>query len=288
MSIVESKIKRILVPTDFSDASANAFAFAVALTRNTNATITALHIYHPSIDTMSPTVVQPIIGLSEVKEVLMDKFIRTVNPALPGKSNEVEINSSVQLGFAVEKIIRHAEKGDYDIVIMGTVGHGGALEKAIGSISSDVSQKANRPVLLVPAGHEYHGFKSIVYGCDFLSVRKQTVLKLAAFATIFRSELHFVHVQQKNDDRQGPELLKTRIYKALFSDGDPPFAFEFDVVHQDSVAIGLLKYADKINADLIVMTTQKRSFWSNLFYASNTKELALKARYPMLFFHDTK
>ena len=60
-----------------------------------------------------------------------------------------EKNVLVKIGNPVKKIVSTAEKGAYDLVIMGTHGHGKFEEAIIGSVASEVIRTSSVPVLVV-------------------------------------------------------------------------------------------------------------------------------------------
>jgi nucleotide-binding universal stress UspA family protein len=60
-----------------------------------------------------------------------------------------EQNIRVEVGDPVKTITAIAEKENYDMVIMGTHGHGKLSDVMIGSISSGVIKHCTKPVLVV-------------------------------------------------------------------------------------------------------------------------------------------
>ncbi len=60
-----------------------------------------------------------------------------------------ENNVLVKIGNPVKQIVATAEKGAYDLVIMGTHGHGKFEEAIIGSVASEVIRTGFVPVLVV-------------------------------------------------------------------------------------------------------------------------------------------
>ena len=58
-------------------------------------------------------------------------------------------NVAVKVGNPVREIVSTAEEGNYDLVIMGTHGHGKFEEAIIGSVASEVIRTSAAPVLVV-------------------------------------------------------------------------------------------------------------------------------------------
>ncbi len=54
-----------------------------------------------------------------------------------------------KVGHAAETIAAYAEKGKYDLMVMGSHGHGSLTNLVMGSVATKVLAKCNVPVLLV-------------------------------------------------------------------------------------------------------------------------------------------
>jgi nucleotide-binding universal stress UspA family protein len=55
----------------------------------------------------------------------------------------------VTSGNPVEEILREAEEGDFDMVVMGTHGHGTLADAMMGSTARRVLRRCSKPVLVV-------------------------------------------------------------------------------------------------------------------------------------------
>jgi arsenite transporter len=60
-----------------------------------------------------------------------------------------EDNILVAVGNPAREIVAAARQGDFDLIIMGTHGHGKLEERMIGSIAADVIRQSSVPVLVV-------------------------------------------------------------------------------------------------------------------------------------------
>ncbi|MCP8304623.1 MAG: universal stress protein [archaeon] len=71
----------------------------------------------------------------------------------PAKSLEEgsEFDKRVEFGVTSDIIIEVAEKGNHDLIVLGSRGLGTAKRFLLGSVSDDVSHKAKCSVLIFPA-----------------------------------------------------------------------------------------------------------------------------------------
>jgi nucleotide-binding universal stress UspA family protein len=61
----------------------------------------------------------------------------------------VEATTILRAGNPAQEIINVGDEGDYDVIVIGGTGAGGAIRFLMGSVSDRVVRHANRPVLVV-------------------------------------------------------------------------------------------------------------------------------------------
>ena len=136
-------LKRILVPTDFSETSAAALRYAIALGRRFAARIYLLNVSdYPNIaDDEDP------IGLFETMQntahdrlhlLLTEQEVRELQPAY-----------GIRIGHPADEIVRYAHEHAVDLIVMGTHGREGVMRVVLGSVAETVVRRALCPVLTV-------------------------------------------------------------------------------------------------------------------------------------------
>jgi nucleotide-binding universal stress UspA family protein len=136
-------VRTILCPTDFSADSKAAFAFACSLARDLGATVRVLHVAPPPIVTPLAGVLPP--DPERVREELTRQLADMKAP---------DVHTQYQLIFkddAAESIVRTADAGKADLVVMGTHGRTGVRRALLGSVAEDVVRHAGCPVMTVKA-----------------------------------------------------------------------------------------------------------------------------------------
>jgi nucleotide-binding universal stress UspA family protein len=128
-----AEIRNILFPTDFSEYSNTAFPYAAALARAFGAKVTLLHV-------------------SELEEEDPNNPEYSF-PALEGFDGEVE--RVVVRGHAPYKdILEVTRQKNCDFVVMATHGRSELAQFFAGrSVSEDVAEFSDVPVIIVPVGH---------------------------------------------------------------------------------------------------------------------------------------
>jgi nucleotide-binding universal stress UspA family protein len=137
-------LNRILVPCDFSETSAAAVRYAVALARNFGA---RLHFLHVGDRAQSQFESEFPIGLENaVEDAVRERLLRIVTP-----QEEVELNPefAVRPGAPAAEIVRYAQDANIDLIVMGTHGRGLVGHMVMGSVAEKVVRTASCPVLTV-------------------------------------------------------------------------------------------------------------------------------------------
>ncbi len=143
---MDTIIKNILVPIDFSDYSKAALRYSVSFSKIFNAELILVYVVEPVIyppDFSMGQVALPTINLdldTRAKEEL-DKLARTeIN-------GTIKARTIVRTGKPFVEIIECAKEEDADIIIIATHGHSGVEHILFGSTAEKVVRKAPCPVL---------------------------------------------------------------------------------------------------------------------------------------------
>lgn len=137
---------KLLVPVDGSENSLRALEAAIFLSKKTDAQITALHVMEKA-----PTVyIHPQKELEELLRSYRRESERILEKCQEiGNNNEIELNTAISEGNIASKIIQYAEKGLFDIIVMGHRGSGKFRELVLGSVSEKVLHQTKCSVLIV-------------------------------------------------------------------------------------------------------------------------------------------
>jgi adenylate kinase len=140
-----TKIRRILVPVDFSPASRYALDYAADRARDWGASIVLLHVLEPIL--VERRFVAPRLRTLKnearlVKQRLLFLMRRRVGAETPVKPWLLN-------GEPSARIVQAAAKTGSDLIIMGSVGRKGIRRLLLGSVAENVIRKAECPVTIV-------------------------------------------------------------------------------------------------------------------------------------------
>jgi universal stress protein A len=143
--------RRILHPTDFSAASRPAFQLALALARNSRASLTILHVIAPFAPTLGEGYVPPRTWESIERQVRSQAQNQLAKLVARARKAGVRATSLLQEGPSADRIARAARARRADLVVMGTHGRSGLARLVMGSVAERVVGSAPCPVLTVRA-----------------------------------------------------------------------------------------------------------------------------------------
>jgi universal stress protein A len=146
-------LKKLVCPTDFSEASQKALAEALELAREFTAELVLVHV----IPVLPPAPSDPNISFAvpEYERALhvdAERRLKEIAAQLAGKG--VPVRTAVGHGDAGTEIVRIANDEAADLIVIATHGVTGWRHAIFGSVAEKVVRLAHRPVLTVPAPQE--------------------------------------------------------------------------------------------------------------------------------------
>lgn len=149
------KLEKILLPTDFSEYSAEATKYACAFAEQFNSQIHLLHVQEVYASS-TPEFGMGLALPSQIKES-REAAERALEKVLDAEWAEGrDIIRATAEGPPFLEIVRYAKAQGIDMVIMGTHGRSGLAHVLMGSVAEKVVRKAPCPVLTVrPEGHQF-------------------------------------------------------------------------------------------------------------------------------------
>jgi universal stress protein A len=142
-------IKRVLVATDFSDASSAALAYARAFAEHFSASIHLLHVLEDLASHAWTTEVY-VAALPGVHEEMERQARERLEQQLSADDRQrYGAVLALRGGSPFVEIVRYAREERIDLIVMGTHGRGAIAHMLLGSVAERVVRKAPCPVLTV-------------------------------------------------------------------------------------------------------------------------------------------
>jgi nucleotide-binding universal stress UspA family protein len=136
----------IVVPTDFSDHSLRALAYAIGLAEKDGAKLAVLYVAEPTLQVsdMAWVGVDDRAMKDEHAEEARRQLEKIVKEKIP---DHLVAEADVRTGDAVDEIIQFSDEMGADLIVMATHGRSGLSHMLMGSTAEHVIRKSPCPVL---------------------------------------------------------------------------------------------------------------------------------------------
>ena len=240
--ILNSMIRSILFPTDFSAVANSAFPLAVALAAQFDAIVHSVHISHG--------------GDPHITETSRYEF-----PGLPTGSSSVRvIEAIIPKGDddPAQVIMRHAAERICDLIVMASHGRSDVAQFFLGrSVAEQVARDSKIPTIIARmygprrTTRPIDRFKRILFVTDLREESKYILTVAAAIAGKTKADLETLCIFNEGDEEPadgGKAILQRFFTEAGSSCG------KFRRLH-GGVGEEVVEYAGRHKADLVAITT---------------------------------
>lgn len=273
-------MKKILVPTDFSEHAEYALKTAAQIARKNNGEIILLHMLE-----LPTQVIDKVAGRSaDIPEVMFfikktrDRFEEVKSsPFLEG----IPVTEAVQFEKAFEGIIQASKSQNVDLVVMGSHGTSGVQGLFVGSNTEKVVRTSDIPVLVVKNELNIQEINKFVFASDFSEEIKKPFEKAITFAKAFGAKLDLLMINTPGHFMSTEESEK-RIN--TFLKGFDIDNYSLHVYNDYSVEKGVLNFAKRTDADLIGVGTHGRTGISHYLNGSIGEDIVNSAKRPVITF----
>lgn len=272
-------MKTILLPTDFSKNSHRAITYAVRLFGKTDTKYILLHSFQV------PSAGQHVlISLDELIREEAEKDIAELRRNILDAEGlaEDQLVSLVQHSSVVTAVNRVSREHNADVVIMGTKGASGVLEKWMGSNAAAVIRDCEVPVIAVPHDAPLKIPHRIALAAD-QSEANNCLDWLSDSAHTWGASVMIFHV---NTGTESEEIVVENEAHEGYGEAFGDVSAVYCTVTQPSVEEGIDHFLRSQKADMLAMVAHKRGFFSRLFHKSMTRRMSMEATIPLLILKD--
>jgi nucleotide-binding universal stress UspA family protein len=274
-------MRKIIVPTDFSENAFHALKYACDIFKYERSEIFIMHTYadevyqegnitdRSSLERHKEQVFQT--SSEELKTILFKIKEYAPNPRHVYKT-------IAAFGSLIDEVNDLVDEEDIDIVVMGTRGASNDRSTTFGSNTLYVMKYVQCPVMAIPEDYAYHTPKELLFPTNYLIPYKKRELKLLCELTgSFRSTIHMLYIDplKKLSLRQedNKDFLKEGLVKANLI---------FETTPEKDKIVAITKYIVHNNIDMLVMVNTRHSHMEDIFLQSTVSKLGLHIKIPFL------
>src|SRR5262245_39059797 len=149
-----ASLKRILVPTDFSETADVALDYAKQLATKMGASVHLLHVFTDpyAVAACAPELYAtvPPEARERAREEAHQRLFERLDSA---EEQRFRGTRGIMRGLTAPQIVAYADSQDIDLIVMGTHGRRGVAHLLLGSVAEHVVRTATCPVMTVRAEH---------------------------------------------------------------------------------------------------------------------------------------
>jgi nucleotide-binding universal stress UspA family protein len=273
---MNSSIKKILVPTDFSVHSNLALNYAAEISHKSGAEITLLHVIEPPYNFPSQ-IDSTLEKIKENSKSQLNTLIKNFKKEQPDKN--LIVKDVITTGMTAPEIIQSIDRFGSDLVVMGSRGQSAAKKIFFGSVSTDVLLRSPVPVIAYPENASADDFKHLLFATDFRNGDIQNLEKLTGFAELFNSTIHILHVSESKELKTD---LAFRGLKELVAEKFSSEKFEFSHIEHEDILTGISMFNNTSPVSMIVMNRYEKSTLKTLLTSNLTKMMSTYSDVPLM------
>lgn len=279
-------MKKILVPTDFSEQATSALNLAVEIAYQADAELILLHVVEipgqQSFSTMGDSAASYGDGMEGVFVMkMLERGKKKLKELAESELlSSVKVTIELKAGNAYHNISSFVNELEPDLIVMGTSGSSGAEEILIGSNAEKVVRNASCPVLTLKNKLSIANIDNILFASSLKNDDKELVTKLKQIAKISHAKVHLLKVNTPNNF-ESTSQTKRKMNEYMKNTGLEAEMHVYNGINEEE---GILEFAKENNVDLIAMGTHGRKGLMHLLSGSIAEDVVNHSKRPVLTF----
>jgi nucleotide-binding universal stress UspA family protein len=270
----------ILIPTDFTEVSELAFQMAENIAKKINVKIHVLHVVEAGEDIISENP-EASEGIDLQAFLEKEKLAFDQLQELQSRHKDYEVH--LKIGLLTNEIRRCTDELKTDLVIIGTHGRDGWMEKLSGSEAQHVARYLQVPVISIRPGTPVLPLKNILLVADFEMFGKGVQINMIKqLAKAFDSTIHLLQILKEVDE---PYTDVIQAQMKFFAEEHQFTKFETHLQRDKKVTHGVKNFNQEHEMDLVCIRTHGRKGISHFLFGSIAERLVNHCLKPLLTFH---
>jgi nucleotide-binding universal stress UspA family protein len=280
-------MKKILIATDFSANAAHAAKYGYAIASQVKADMVLCNAFIvPAEVPQAGILVWPQLEYDELLESSATE-LRLLKEELQKGSNsssfKPEITCRSEIGGVVDVVTEITDKGDVELIVMGTHGVSKLDTILIGNHSRQMINNTKNPLLLVPSSAALKPIKKVAFATDLKNPERdlEAIYKLIPLLKRLNAELLLSHIYSGDDPTYKFKQHIQRLLVELSNKADYPNIF-YRIVTGNKAERGLDWLCDHGHVDILAMVHRKHDWLDKILIGSHTQKMADHIHIPLL------
>ncbi|TAF35432.1 MAG: universal stress protein [Cytophagales bacterium] len=281
----------LLIPTDFSDAAADASKFAIKLADQHRMNLVFFHEYHASRPPAMSGKEQKKLH-DNTKEAHSERLVTHVKSLFIELNKEYR-NDRVEFCLAesfnlTETVLEAASKYSADLIVTGTTGANSLGKKLFGSNTANLIAQSRVPILSVPAGFTADKLNYLAFATTLTHVGSELIRVMDIVKMLqAKIDLFFVYPnfpEHIDVSKLNPHILEKGWQEKFQHPHIKLYFIKTDGANESRE--GIQEFVRLYQPDALLMFTRERSLFDKIFNSSLTSDMASYLKLPILSFKD--
>lgn len=275
-----SKIKTILIATDFSESSDNALRVGISAAGRHKADIVLLHVVDRFAHLQPSEVFLPEMKLLPDINYMVDYRLREFSESLT-KRTGIKVKSMVLDGQPSEEICRLAFERKTSLIVIGTHGTSGLRGLFMGSEAYRIVKNAPCPVLTIPGNWKNNDFKKVLFPIRLIPGATEKYFYARPILEKNNSELFILGLSDMKDISDTKDLMSiVEILKNQLNNDH--IKFQTSYCPGDNYPEEVIRAAREMEIDLIILTANIDPDWKTFIIGPFVQQVLNHSQVPVL------
>jgi nucleotide-binding universal stress UspA family protein len=279
-------MKKILIPTDFSEPAKWAVSAAKDIAMRSGAEIILLHVVEQQRKDSFKAQGQIEMIEDWEERIFTSKLIQRGKDQLAEIANDladahVNVRVELRIGNPYHGISTIITDYEVDLVVMGSCSRSNLERWFVGSNTEKVVRNAKCPVLTIHEKPDNKPFKNIVYATSLMEDENAFSDVIKTAQKIYDATIHVVRINTRSNFRPdlAIKMLMSRFVQRIKLDN-----YTLNIFNDLTEEEGILHFAKSIDADLIGMARHGRMNLMQWFTGSVLHDVVSHSKKPVLTF----
>ena len=284
--------KRILVAVDFSSYSLKACQIAFSIAKESHAKVKILHVYQrmsfpshiPFADSLTE---HPEEGLlNKGRKKMLDLCSQIDQKIANNEWESVNYSYAIREGQVEEEIDNFVLEYKPCLLVLGSKGQDNVQTSVLGSVTADIIEIINIPVLAVSELSGINSIKDIKHIAFFTNLQKRDLNAFNLLVDTMKSytnlKLTLVHINRinlKGDKWPEEELQRmSEEIKKMYSQ----FNVSYKLIDSPNLFEAIADYVEKDDVNILCINTRRRNVFGRIFAPSVSRKVLVTLNKALL------
>lgn len=266
----------ILLPTDFSDNSRNAAAYALQFFKDIPCNFYLLHVISVPPEELST-------GYATMSSEIKKKFNELLQWLETQKTNpNHQFHVCFKVDYLIEAVRAKVAEKKIDLILMGTKGSTNQQGVVIGQNTSDVMRKVKCPVLAISEHATFKEHKEILFPTDYkIHYGNRMLRTLLNLASLSNANVRILEIFNSENEPSAEQIENREFLQDSFSPKVPSLQTYYASREHNPKKIFVLNR----NVDMIVLAAKNLNLCQKFLQNDQDDNIPFINQLPLLVLH---